>query len=505
MERVLEPELMDSAEEAEAYDRMDHSLPNEAFVARLFDLGARGRMLDIGTGPAHIPLLICARDPEARILAIDAADSMLEVARANIAASPHAGRIILEKRDAKNLEQPDHSFDTVYSNTILHHLPDPLPFLREAWRVLKPGGVLLIRDLFRPESPGDADRLVELHAAGATPYQKDLFRASLRAALTPEELRGMIAEAELPGVEVVIDTDRHMSLQTRRRVERPRLALARPSPRDLRADEEREIPVFERPRTDESPIARVLRPTRWSRRRGAPTDEARRLGLLLTRVERLIDRGEGGGEALALLRTLPKSPFSEPVFHLRAGDAFLNLSELQDAERHFRAAASQDPSSADAWHGLGVIDAELGRYDSMVERWLRVRKLDLDAPRPPWALPEEDFIAVAEAAFESLPPVVKKKLANLPLIATDYPGEALVIEGIDPRVLGLITGVPLPNKGTVTDAPPELDCVHLYQRNIERVSATPDDLREEIRITVIHETGHYFGLTDEDLEGLGLG
>ena len=61
MQRQLEPEVMDDLQEAVAYDRMDHVQPNEAFVARLIELGAHGRMLDIGTGPGHIPLLVCEK------------------------------------------------------------------------------------------------------------------------------------------------------------------------------------------------------------------------------------------------------------------------------------------------------------------------------------------------------------------------------------------------------------------------------------------------------------
>jgi hypothetical protein len=55
MQRELEPEVMDTPEEASEYDAMDHTEANTAFVDRLIALGARGRMLDIGTGPGHIP------------------------------------------------------------------------------------------------------------------------------------------------------------------------------------------------------------------------------------------------------------------------------------------------------------------------------------------------------------------------------------------------------------------------------------------------------------------
>ena len=122
---------------------------------------------------------------------------------------------MFETGDAKALAYRDTSFDTVFSNTILHHIPDPMPFLREARRVLRPGGVLLIRDLFRPETRERADELVALHAAGASREQQRLFRDSLCAAFTPEELRELADRAGLEEAQVVVDSDRHVSLQMR--------------------------------------------------------------------------------------------------------------------------------------------------------------------------------------------------------------------------------------------------------------------------------------------------
>jgi len=217
MERVLEPEVMDTDEDADEYDRMDHTEANSAFVERLEELGADGRMLDIGTGPGTIPLLVCERIPGARVVAIDLAAKMLERAERHRAASPHGSRVELRLADAKGLDFEDDAFDAVFSNTILHHIPDPLPFLREARRVLRPGGVLLIRDLFRPPNDERARELVALHAAGSTPYQERLFFDSLKAALSHDELRECAAAAGLAEAELVLDTDRHMSLQLRAR------------------------------------------------------------------------------------------------------------------------------------------------------------------------------------------------------------------------------------------------------------------------------------------------
>ena len=213
MKRILEPEVMDTVEEAAEYDAMDHTGPNASFMERLLELGAAGRFLDIGTGPGHIPLLICEELPGSSVLGVDLSENMLIHANRHREGSAFVERIEYKLMDAKDLELPDGHFDAVYSNTILHHIPDPRPFLSEAYRMLRPGGALLIRDLFRPESEERRDELVELYAVGASENQRELFRASLHAAFTPDELRAIADEAGLKSAEVVIDSDRHMSLQ----------------------------------------------------------------------------------------------------------------------------------------------------------------------------------------------------------------------------------------------------------------------------------------------------
>jgi len=213
MQRTLEPELMDTEEEAASYDAMDNSASNAAVVELLVELGAHGRILDIGTGPGHIPLMVCERIAECTVVGIDLAKTMLRYAERHREASPYRDRLEFRLADAKSLEFEDASFDTVFSNTILHHIPDPRTFLAEARRVLKPGGVLLIRDLFRPETPERALELVDLHVADGTPDQRELFRASLHAAFTVEELRELADEVGLADASISVDSDRHVSIR----------------------------------------------------------------------------------------------------------------------------------------------------------------------------------------------------------------------------------------------------------------------------------------------------
>lgn len=213
MQRILEPEYMDTVEEAEGYAHMDHGGANQDVVSAFLALGGgRGRCLDLGTGPGDIPILIAQACPAARIVAVDAAQTMLDIARQRVAAAGLQDRIELQRADVKALPFADDSFDEVFSNTILHHIPEPLDLLREAARVLRPGGRLLIRDLFRPESEAAAWALVDKHAADATEGQRKLLYDSLHAALTPAEAQTACRLAGLEQARVETSSDRHYTI-----------------------------------------------------------------------------------------------------------------------------------------------------------------------------------------------------------------------------------------------------------------------------------------------------
>lgn len=205
---------MDTAQEAETYAAMDHGEANRAFVTRAVEMGAgRGQVLDIGTGPADIPVLLAQQAPEAEIVAIDAAEHMLVVARRKVADAGLESRITLRRADAKDLPFEDESFDAVISNTILHHIPEPVMLLREAYRVLQPYGVLCIRDLCRPETEDQAWALVDRHAQGANDEQRKLLFDSLRASLTLEEARAAVKAAGIPNATVEMSSDRHYTIE----------------------------------------------------------------------------------------------------------------------------------------------------------------------------------------------------------------------------------------------------------------------------------------------------
>jgi ubiquinone/menaquinone biosynthesis C-methylase UbiE len=146
---------------------------------------------------------------------------MLKVARQNVERSGLSGRIRLVKRDAKALGGFERRFDLVFSNSLLHHLREPIRFWRQVGRLLKPGGAVMIQDLSRPRSRTEARRLVALHAQGASPLLRELFHRSLLAAYTPEEVRLQLKESGLENLNVRKVSDRHWVVRGRPRFLRP--------------------------------------------------------------------------------------------------------------------------------------------------------------------------------------------------------------------------------------------------------------------------------------------
>jgi ubiquinone/menaquinone biosynthesis C-methylase UbiE len=225
LSRTLEPEVMDTAQEAVDYDSMYHSGVNRLFVDDLLaaaeaagfaeQLASRSnrlRVLDVGTGTAQIPIEFCHRPVNADIVAIDLAVEMLLLAEQNIRDAGLHGNILLEHVDAKELPFDDGEFDWVISNSIVHHIPEPLDCLREMQRILKPGGLLFVRDLLRPNSSEIVNEFVEMYAGDDNDEQRQLFRQSLHAALTPSEMAGLMESLGWSASTVEQTSDRHWTV-----------------------------------------------------------------------------------------------------------------------------------------------------------------------------------------------------------------------------------------------------------------------------------------------------
>lgn len=214
MQRILEPEVMDTIAEAVEYDAMDFTTVNMAFATQAINLcPPQGTLLDLGTGTARIPILIAQKSAQINIIGIDLSENMLKIGRENINNAGLTERIKLEKVDAKSLPYSDQEFDGIISNSIIHHIPEPLSCLKEIKRVLKPNGTLFLRDLLRPATVELRDYLVKQYAADCNDHQRQLFSDSLQAAFTITEVEQMIQQAGLTGVKVYQSSDRHWTAE----------------------------------------------------------------------------------------------------------------------------------------------------------------------------------------------------------------------------------------------------------------------------------------------------
>ncbi len=202
----------------------------------------------------------------------------------------------------------------------------------------------------------------------------------------------------------------------------------------------------------------------------------------------------GGAEAFA-----PDDPL------VRYAGARLLVEEGNDAEakRQLEALVRAHPDASDAFHTLGWVCEQLGDPPAKNAAWLRVLELDTaaDAEEKLVRPKDEKLVArVAEATLATLPDEIAARLSNVAVVIEERPPRSIVESGFDPRAYGLFEG---PIDGDDGFAAPTR--VVLFVANLVADFGDEDELLEEqVRITVLHEVGHFFGLDEDEVAALGL-
>ena len=113
----------------------------------------------------------------------------------------------------------------------------------------------------------------------------------------------------------------------------------------------------------------------------------------------------------------------------------------------------------------------------------------------------EDFVKVAEEAVNLLPEEFRSRIQNVAILVEDFPPNQPSLRPGQQRrlLLGIFHGVPA-TKRSVFNLSTGPDHIVLYQKNIEAVCSNEAEVRHQIRQTLIHELGHYFGMTEEQLK-----
>ncbi|KAF0166286.1 MAG: type 11 methyltransferase, partial [Caulobacteraceae bacterium] len=211
--RVVEPELMDGDAQSEAYARADFAGPNELFCRELaarIPAIADARVVDLGCGPADIPIRLARAHPGWRLDAVDGAAAMLRHARHAIDAARLGGKIALHHARLPDVPLPDHVFDLAISNSLLHHLHAPEVLWREIVRLGRAGATVAVMDLVRPDNTHQVRAIVDRYAADEPEVLREDFCNSLCAAFTPAEVRSQLVVAGLGHFTVEPISDRHL-------------------------------------------------------------------------------------------------------------------------------------------------------------------------------------------------------------------------------------------------------------------------------------------------------
>jgi len=108
--------------------------------------------------------------------------------------------------------------------------------------------------------------------------------------------------------------------------------------------------------------------------------------------------------------------------------------------------------------------------------------------------------------IDRLPRQFREQLRNVEFVVEDRPSEELLLaEELDPEeetLYGLYQGIPLPERSSL-DPPLLPDKITIFAKSLLEDFPDPEELREEIRLTVLHEIAHYFGMDEEEIEDLG--
>ena len=212
MNRVLEPELMEDDEQVKAYAEANFEVPHSQFIQLLTDFvndpEFNGHALDLGCGPGDISFRFAKAFPLSQLVAVDGSQPMLNYAKSTLDPSLK-NRLCFVQGLLPHVTLPQSNYEIIFSNSLLHHLPDPKTLWQSVIKYSKPGTRVIIMDLIRPANDDEARQLVETYVKNEPDILKNDFYHSLLAAFSLKEITAQLAQAEL-NFNIVQMSDRHV-------------------------------------------------------------------------------------------------------------------------------------------------------------------------------------------------------------------------------------------------------------------------------------------------------
>lgn len=240
---------------------------------------------------------------------------------------------------------------------------------------------------------------------------------------------------------------------------------------------------------------------------------ARKKGDRESLVELLVLAAVGLGHAsapkraLALLDEAADLAPEDAGVALERGIALFQLLRLDEAESEIGRALRLDRREARAHHYLALIAERQGNASAAQRHFREARRLSPE-DFPQWVeVSAEAFDTAVEDALDRLPARVCRYLSNVTISVEELPAAEDLTEcdpPLSPEIVGLFAGTALTERSTADPWTHFPSAITLYQRNLQRTCRTREELIEQIGITLIHEVGHFLGLTEEELYDRGL-
>lgn len=188
--------------------------------------------------------------------------------------------------------------------------------------------------------------------------------------------------------------------------------------------------------------------------------------------------------------------------------AFFDLARWTEARVAATAALRVDPHHPDAHYTRACLRERTGDLDGAARDYLAAHS---EAPGDfPLPVPLDDatISAITDEIIGSLHPSLQNYLDSVAILVDEFPAQDILDE-FEPRarpaeLLGSFSGQPLPDRASGAPWTSLPATIVLYRKNLERIASNRDDVLDQLRITLLHEIGHFLGLDEEDLAARGL-
>lgn len=221
------------------------------------------------------------------------------------------------------------------------------------------------------------------------------------------------------------------------------------------------------------------------------TDEER-VDALLLKFDALLGQGRVDA-ARELCRRFPPPPYNNPAHAFLVGRAHYEVGDKIRAIPLIEEATRVTPESAEAFYYLGLVRDEQGDEAASTRAFLRSRELDLEAPVASWSLSPTAFFDAVLASLESLDPELSHWVDPADVYVTTLPGAEVVVDGVDPRALLMIDTVSEHEAENGVEVEDGRLRLFVYQRNIERIAGSVEQVVAELRTAIESEIGSFVG------------